>query len=466
MRRALPALATVAAAAHAGPALAHAGERAQVLLLPTGLYIAGGALAVVLSFAVAALLPSPHFAQLARAGFPLGTLPRPRGGAPSAVALGLLALLVYAGYAASRDPLGNPLPLAVWTLWWVGFTFLVAVFGDLWALVNPWRAAYRLLGRLPWFARWRAAPPLAYPERLAYWPAALLLLAFCGFELVYPAPLDPARLASAALGYSALTLAGMSLFGEARWLERGEAFSVFFRLVGRLSPFAAEPVGAGERVRLYVGLPCRGLLGTGALPASGVVFVLVALGCVSFDGLSRTFWWLGLLGENPLEYPGRTVLMAENALGLLGTVAALGGLYLAAVRLGGERDYGRTVVAIVPIAFGYHFAHYLPAFLVDVQYAAIALGDPFDRGWDLLGLRGVRASASFLAHHSTVHVIWNLQVAGIVLAHVAAVFVAHALALARHASVRAALASQAPMTALMVGYTVFGLWLLSTPVAA
>lgn len=462
------ALATVIAATDSGPALAHAGERAQILLLPTDLYIVGGALAVALSFAVAALVPSPRFARLAQLSLPLGTIARPQGIAPSAVALVLLALLVYAGYAASRDPLGNPLSLSVWTLWWVGFTFLVALFGDLWSVVNPWRAAYRFLGWLPWLARWRAAPPLPYPERLAYWPAALLLLAFCWFELIDPAPLDPARLASAVLGYSALTLAGMSLFGEARWLERGEAFAVFFRLVGWLSPFAAEPVRAGdrERIRLSVGLPCRGLLTAGALPASGVVFVLIALGCVSFDGLSRTFWWLGLIGENPLEYPGRTVLMQANTLGLLGTVAALGGLYVAAVRLGGERDYGRTVVAIVPIAFGYHFAHYLPAFLVDMQYAAIALSDPFDRGWNLLGARDLRASASFLAHHSTVHVIWNLQVAGIVLAHVAAVFVAHALALRRHASARGALASQAPLTLLMVGYTVFGLWLLSTPVGA
>ena len=29
----------------------------------------------------------------------------------------------------------------------------------------------------------------------------------------------------------------------------------------------------------------------------------------------------------------------------------------------------------------------------------------------------------------------------------------------------AAMLSQLPMTALMIGYTVFGLWLLSTPVA-
>jgi hypothetical protein len=141
-------------------------------------------------------------------------------------------------------------------------------------------------------------------------------------------------------------------------------------------------------------------------------------------------------------------------------------LYLAAVRLGGQTDFGRYVVAIVPIAFGYHFAHYFPTFFVDIQYAAAAFSDPFARGWNLLGARDLQASTSYLAHHSTVHIIWNVQVAAIVLAHVAAVVVAHALALRQHGSLRRALACQVPMTALMIAYTVFGLWLLSTPVAA
>jgi hypothetical protein len=417
----------------AGPALAHPSERGLVMLLPTELYMAGGAAAVALSFVVMALLPSPAFARF--------TVPSQKSIRqsqrilPSAATLLLLALLVIAGYAGSRDPLANPLPLTVWTVWWVGFTFLVAVFGDLWVIVNPWRAAARLGRRM------------AYPAVLGYWPAVALLFAFAWFELVDPAPQDPARLATAVLAYTAITLVGMTMFGEA-WLERGEAFSVFFRTVGRLSPLKG------------------GLLSAERLPASGVAFIVVMLGTVSFDGLSRTFWWIDLVGRNPLEHPGRSAMMGVNTLGLAATVLAIGALYAAAVRLGGGKDYGRYIVAIVPIAFGYHFAHYLPAFLVDVQYAAIALSDPFERGWNLLGARDLHPSTSFLAHHSTVHAMWNVQVAGIVGAHVAAVVVAHALALRSHASVRRAAASQAPMTLLMIGYTVFGLWLLSTPVAA
>ena len=126
-------------------------------------------------------------------------------------------------------------------------------------------------------------------------------------------------------------------------------------------------------------------------------FVLLVLSSVSFDGLSRTFAWLGLLGANPLLYPGRTALMVPNTLGFLGLFVGLGLGYVAAVRLmallAGARacPLARLValfaLPLVPIACGYHFAHYLPVFLVDVQHAIRAASDPFARGWDLLGTR-------------------------------------------------------------------------------
>ena len=68
--------------------------------------------------------------------------------------------LVAAGFAGSRDPLSNPLPTVVWTLWWVGLTFLHVAFGNLWAVLNPWTGPYRLLTALPGLRRWRDRPPL------------------------------------------------------------------------------------------------------------------------------------------------------------------------------------------------------------------------------------------------------------------------------------------------------------------
>jgi hypothetical protein len=121
------------------------------------------------------------------------------------------------------------------------------------------------------------------------------------------------------------------------------------------------------------------------------------------------------------------------------------------------------VVAIVPIALGYHFAHYLTVFLVDVQYAAITFTDPLGRGWDLFGLGHAHATTSFLTNFDSVRLIWRCQIASIVIAHVVAIAIAHLLALRRVERRRTAIIGQLPMTALMIGYTLFGLWLLSTP---
>ena len=201
--------------------------------------------------------------------------------------------------------------------------------------------------------------------------------------------------------------------------------------------------------------------------------MVVALATVSFDGLSRTFWWLDLVGENPLEHPGRTALVARNTLGLVGAAAALLAAYAISTAAGAWWSGSppavalrQFVVSIVPIAFGYHFAHYLPSFLVEAQHALKALSDPLGRGWSLLGMRDFHVTASFLTHHASVELIWYAQTAAIVVAHVAAVVVLHGLAGESRGGRMDSIRREIPLTALMIGYTLFGLWLLSTPVAA
>ena len=126
---------------------------------------------------------------------------------------------------------------------------------------------------------------------------------------------------------------------------------------------------------------------------------------------------------------------------------------------------GSFIFSLIPIAFGYHFAHYLPTFLVDIQYALIALSDPFSLGWNLFGTSEWTVSASFLSDFESVVTIWFLQISAIVLAHVAAVIVAYLLQLHDSSNDQNSILVQIPATLLMIGYTVFGLWLLSTPVA-
>ena len=451
-------------------AFGHAGERGFVMLLPTGLFQAGGAVAVAASFIVVAWFRADTLRR-AIESVRWCAIPVPRGmRGTNAVCSTLLVVLVAAGLTGSRDPLANPLPLAVWTLLWVGLTFVHGVLGYVWPHLDPWKP---FAGLVRHFIRLPDDAPalLPWPPAIGRWPAVALLLLFAWFELVYPAPRDPAVLAFAVSGYSIFTVAGMVIFGDKTWTREVEVFSCFFRIVSALSPAG---IAKDDRARrLTLALPGSRLASIGALPPAGVVFVVCALATVSFDGLSRTFWWLDLGGFNPLEHPGRSALVAWNTLGLASAAACLLGAF-ALCTLAGARWSGtppapalrRFVVSIIPIAFGYHFAHYLPSFLVDAQYAFKALSDPFGRGWNLFGGNHVHVTASFLTHHASVELIWYGQVAAIVLAHMVAVVALHALCGEVARGRLATALAQLPLTLLMVAYTLFGLWLLSTPVAA
>ena len=441
------------------PALAHSSERGFILLLPTGYYLLGGALAVAASFLILLAVPADRLRRWCDGRLDLVQVAAPRETVISLISFALLALLIAAGYLGSRDPLANSLPLTIWTIWWIGLTLAHALFGNLWRYLNPWVGPFRLLG----FRNAR----LTY--RLGYWPAIVGLLAFAWFELIYPAPDDPAILAQAIIVYSVITWIGMALFGEEAWLARAEPFSVFFALIGRIAPLQSEPAAQGRR-QFFLTIPGRALADLPPLPPSGTLFVLLTLATVSFDGLSKTFWWLGLSDINPLEFPGRSAVMGINSFGLVTVWLALSVAFLLCIRAGGALAGGRAqagalAASILPISIGYQFAHYLTAFLVNIQYAAIAVTDPFARGWFEADQRMHHVTTSFLSNHAGVTVIWNLQAAGIVLGHVIAVLVAHLVTLRQAQNRRSALASQAPLAILMVAYTLFGLWLLSTPAA-
>ncbi|MEX2649634.1 MAG: hypothetical protein WD673_11530 [Alphaproteobacteria bacterium] len=469
-------VAALIAVSHGAPALAHTSERAFVLTLPTHLYIAGGAIVVAVSFMIAALVTAERVRSIAAIEWRLGRVPHGVGAAASVVSLAIMTALVGAGFLGTQDPLANPLPLVVWTLWWIGLTAAQVLLGDLWSALNPWRGAHTLLRTVPGLRRIVARPPLRYPDGLGAWPAVAGFLGFAWFELVYAAPQNPEILAKAVAAYFTLHLAGSLLFGLSPWLRNAEAFSVYFRMVSWLSPLNGRPGATSEDGGAIVAtLPGLGLLHLRPLGIGGVAFVLLALSSVSFDGLSGTFWWLDLIGTNPLEFPGRSAVTLPNTLGLFGTFVALAAAFAAAVRLGQRMGgdsaplatrLGESVASIVPIALGYHLAHYATSFMVDAQYAATALSDPFGLGWDAFGLGQVRVTTSFLNDFGSVRAIWHAQVAIIVFAHVAAVAVGHGIAARRTDRHRDAVLGQAPLTVLMVGYTVFGLWLLATPTAA
>jgi hypothetical protein len=153
--------------------------------------------------------------------------------------------------------------------------------------------------------------------------------------------------------------------------------------------------------------------------------------------------------------------MLPNSVGLIAVWVATLGLILGAIllgrRVGGGFATGPVMLSFLAIAAGYHAAHYLVLLLTAGQYTIAALNDPLLSGDSWLGLPPFYVSFGFLTDPRVMPVIYGLQFAAILGAHLLAVILGLKLA-----GQGARAVAHLPMTALMVGYTVLGLWLLST----
>lgn len=426
-----------------GVAFACALPPSVVMTLPTGWYMVGAALTVALTAilgGMAGRLP----------GMGARLLWQRRVLVPETLSsyLGFLGFagLIGIGFLGSTDPMHNLLTLIFWTGVWVALPLASMVFGNLWRCINPWTAPVRmarmLLGR-------SAGVGLS---RLGYWPAVVGLFGFVWFEIISLSPDDPRVLAQVALAYWVVIFALAVAEGD-EWLQQGEFLTVYLGLIAKIAPFWLEV--EGRVARLYIGWPGAQVLRMPPLAPSAVVFVTLVLAGLTFDGLHETFFWLGLIGENPLEFTGRSAVQGVNTLGFVGVWALTAGLVFALVR--GD---GLLALSFLPIAAGYHGAHYLTTLLTSGQYTLAALNDPLFRGDAMLGLPPFYVSFGFLGDARVMLLVWNAQFAAIVGAHVVAVILALRLSSSR--SIRA----HVPMTALMVGYTVLGLWLLAQPLGA
>ncbi|MFT7595658.1 MAG: hypothetical protein ACI8R4_002988 [Paracoccaceae bacterium] len=445
----------------AGPALAHASEQGFVLLLPTDAYILAGAASVALTVLLLAVLPGRVLEPVFR---PRAVWRRrARAGArqvTSTLAFLLLVWLIWVGLNGDRDPLENPMSLFVWTIWWIGFVTLQGLLGDFWRWVNPWTGPVALTRKALGIR-----PFLRLPARFGHWLALLTFLGFVAVLLADPAPADPARLAGYVGGYWLFAYLGLLAFGP-RWLLRAEGFSMLMRNYTRMALFG--------RLKAHIGLGVPGwqVLARRTPPIGVAVFMLVMLGSGSFDGLNETFWWFGLIGINPLEFPGRSAVITENLVGLVIANTALIAVFATAVWLGLKlvgsqtrliRAFCLFAPTILPIALGYHIAHYFTSFLVDGQYTLVALSDPLANGADYLRLGHHFVSTGFFNNQASVRAIWLTQAGAVVAGHILAVMLAHTIALHHFGSNKRAALSQAPLALFMVFYTLFGLWLLASP---
>jgi hypothetical protein len=381
------------------------------------------------------------------------------------ISFGLLVVVGLAAILGEPSAQQNLAPTFVFVVFWLGLVPVVALLGNVWPALNPWRAPADAVAWL-WRRSGRTWEPMGrLPERLGCWPAAILLLAYTAYELAYPEPASPRALAVAIYLYSAITWYGMLWFGREAWTLSGEAFSVYFDFLSRVAPFGARD--ADGRRELVVRAPLAGLARGPSRPGA-FAFVAVMLGSVAFDGLSRTPFWLdrrfdveSALGTSV----GRDVVGAGfNLAGLLLVVGLVALAYVLAVA--GARAFGHVerplvgvfLASLIPIALAYVVAHYFSLLVLQGQVALRLASDPFGRNWDLFGTAGFSPDLTVLSPN----VVWYVQVAALVVGHVAGLLVAHDRAISLFRGVATAVRTQYAMLVLMVLYTVGGLWLLST----
>ena len=234
------------------------------------------------------------------------------------------AWLVAVGLSGTQDPEVNALPRFVYVWFWVGLVPVCVLLGDVFAPVNPWRAAGRAAG---WAARRLArrplGEPLAYPAWLGRWPAVVTIGAFAWLELASGNHADPSTLAAVALIHAAVQLLGMALFGVEAWTRRGDGFAVYFGLFGRLALLTRRPLLAGA---------------AGLEAAAGTTTLLcLMIGSTSFDGLSGTVVWREQLPDLEAALGSPQLAATAGLLAMTVLIAAVYRLGIAGMR-GVTRD--------------------------------------------------------------------------------------------------------------------------------
>jgi hypothetical protein len=435
--------------------------------VPAWMFYWGAAVVLVVSFVLLGvlwrtpLLGSRQHGRALPAGVTRAVL-GPLRVAAQVLSVALFVLVWVSAVFGATDPFRNLAPTWVYVIFWLGLPVLTVLFGNVWRGLSPWRAIAdgfvwaRELGGV------QARPLATYPARYGRWPAAVALLAFVSMELAYSDPASPRALAFAIALYTYVALFGMAAFGRDTWEASGEGFAVMYRFLARIAPLHV----VDERVRIR--WPLTGLAGAERIPGS-VAFVAVMLGSVLFDGYSRTTTWQELAAnvESPfiVDRPGLGELLVTglNLGGLLVAILLVALAYEAACAaarwtVNAPRSLtGDFLRSLVPIAFVYMVAHYFTLFVLQGQFAVPLLSDPLGKGWDLFGTAGVTPDLTVVSPNTT----WYVQVGALVAGHVAGLAVAHDRAISIFPERRDALRSQYALLALMVLYTVAGLWVLS-----
>jgi hypothetical protein len=256
----------------------------------------------------------------------------------------------------------------------------------------------------------------------------------------------------------------MSLYGTDTWTDRADPFAVYFGVFGRIAALERRDDG------LYVRAPLSALFRLDILPGT-VALLCVMIGSTSFDGFSNGTIWNDVAPDlqkffvDDLGTSLNSGLELAFTVGLLFMIAFVAAVYR--IGVAGMRLYDpnrpalvlarRFVISLVPIALAYVIAHYFSLLAYQGQGMAALISDPLGHGSNLFGTAGAGIDYGVVSASG----IWYVQVAALVIGHVAGLMVAHERAVSDYPDTGTAVRSQLWMLGVMVVFTSMGLWILS-----
>ncbi len=516
--------------AHAGHSMVNDSQGNSVMVMrgiPLWLFVGGAAAIILVSFLIVVWLDPKG----TRTGFRRNLIKNKKVYAfvkkrsfqaiPQLLMMGVLVFLIYAGLAGSQQ--NNIAPLAVWTVWWAGLIYAVALVGPLFCFMCPWDGFANLFSRLNMFVRGTSASlNLSFPRWLGnVYPAIVLFVGLTWLELGYGVTTSPKVTAYMGLGMTMMAVAAALVWEDKK-------FCTHMCPVGRISgiyanfspvelrarnlkacakcetedclhgnelgyacptgislktiPDASECIFCTEcikscrknNVAFNVRPFAADLSSTMRIPMDMAWLALVLLTLTLFHGFSMTTAWENFVpGSNSVlkwtQLQLGTPKVVNFTIWMLVFLLVPVFLYWVsnamAQRLAplqgqdSSKDavrvlFTRYAVSLLPIALFYHLAHNSMHLMAEGMQVIPALGDPLGRGVNYWGL------TDFVPPALPESVIWNIQVLLVIVGHIVGVVVAHRVARSLYTTRKEAMWSLIPLTVLMIGISVFGLWLM------
>lgn len=434
------------AASNAAVSLNNAADR-DALTVPRWLYLSTGGATIGASALLASFVTDRQYIEYVHdRTFDVQPGELVRRGVISAVRMfGVIAFgyVVWSGLTGPQIPTVNGAVILVFAGARAGLTIASYLLGNPWPLLNPWRTLSTVLPSLD----------IQYPDRVGRWPAVVGFLALIWVETTTPVNNQPALLATVLLGYSLLTLSGAVVFGREVWFAKADPVSVMFHFYGSVAPIQRGEDGLSIRPPGF-GIPAKRVVSG----LDDVAFIVALVWELTFTGFVTT--------AQGAAFVEAIVGIGLPPLGVylgvfIGGYALFLGAYLAAANR--SRTFVGTYLTsrllalrfappLLAIAAGYHLAHYFGFFVSLLPSIGEVLTSPLTAPANpiVLTLPG-----------------WfeGLNIMFVLMGHLLAIWLAHATAYEIFASRLVAIRSQYSFIAIMIGYTVVSLWLISLPTA-